>query len=171
MRTLILATLLVLGAAGTLPAQRLERSPFPSLDKSQEAVPREAIEVRAPRPTDTGWLIGGGLLAGATGGLAGMYSGALLTASSCEDCAIIGGIYGLAAGVSSGIPLGVHFSNGGRGRLVPSLLASLAIGGAGLGLAIAADEPAVLLAVPVLQLAAAIGIERRTGRDVQKTPI
>jgi hypothetical protein len=171
MRILVLATLLILGAPGTLPAQRLDGSPFPSIDQAQQAVPQQAIEVRAPRPTDTGRLIGGGLLAGATGGLAGMYSGALLTANACEDCAIIGGIYGLAAGVSGGIPLGVHLSNGGRGKLVPSLLASVAIGGAGLGLAIAADEPAVLLAVPVLQLAAAIGIERRTGRDVQETPI
>ena len=77
----------------------------------------------------------------------------------------MGPLYGLAAGVSSGIPLGVHFSNGGRGDHLPSLLASLAIGGAGLGLAIAANEPALLLAVPVLQLASAIGIEERTDAE------
>jgi hypothetical protein len=153
----------VLTAAGSLPAQRLERSPFPSISEPENVSP--ALEKRAAPPTDIGWLIGGGLLAGATGGVAGMYSGAMLTSNACEDCALVGAVYGLAAGVSSGIPLGVHFSNGGRGNLVPALLASLAIGGAGLGLAIAvaADEPAVLLAVPVLQLASAIGIERRTG--------
>jgi hypothetical protein len=50
---------------------------------------------------------------------------------------------------------------------MPSLLASLAIGGAGVGLAIGADEPAGLFGVPVLQVATAIGIEQRTGRDVR----
>ena len=164
MRTVMLATLLLLTAAGSLPAQRLERSPLPSIDEPENRRP-QSLGKQAPPPTDIGWLIGGGLLAGATGGVAGMFAGAMLTSNACEDCAIVGAVYGLAAGVSSGIPLGVHFSNGGRGDLLPSLLASLAIGGAGLGLAIAADEPAVLLAVPVLQLASAIGIERRTDAE------
>ena len=100
-----------------------------------------------------------------------MYTGAMLTANQCEDCAIVGAIYGLVAGASSGIPLGVHFTNGRRGKLLPSLLASLAIGGAGLGAAIAAAEPAVMLAVPVLQLASAIAIERGTRREGHQRPI
>jgi hypothetical protein len=161
-RILAVATLLMLGLAGRLAAQRVEPSPFPSIDE-----PRQSTGSR----TDLGWLIGGGLLAGAAGGFAGMYSGAALTEDECEDCAIIGAVYGLVGGVSSGIPLGVHAINGGRGKLLPSLLASLAIGGAGLGIAIAADEPAVMLGVPVLQLASAIAIERRTSREAYQRPI
>src|SRR5262245_34981112 len=110
MRTLTLATLLMLCVAGTLPAQRVEPPLFPSIDEPKRVSHSQVLAASAPRPTDVGWLIGGGLLTGATGGLAGMYSGALLTAGACEDCDIVGGVYGLAAGVSSGIPLGVHFS-------------------------------------------------------------
>jgi hypothetical protein len=171
MRTFMLATCLALGAVPSLCAQRIATSPFPSISNGPamgdaRAPGRRGVdqEQRSDR-VGTGWLIGGGLLAGATGGVAVMYTGAMLTANDCEDCAIVGAVYGLVAGVSSGIPLGVHFSNGGRGKLLPSLLASLAIGGAGFGLAMAADEPAVMLAVPVLQLASAIGIERSTGRE------
>jgi hypothetical protein len=44
------------------------------------------------------------------------------------------------------------------------LLASLGIGAAGLGVAIASQEGAVMLAVPVLQLVSSIAIERKTAR-------
>jgi hypothetical protein len=170
MRTFILATCLFLGAVPSVCAQRIATSPSPSISDAtalSDATAPAGRGVSREQRSDTGtdWLIGGGLLAGATGGVAAMYMGATLTASDCDDCAIVGAVYGLIAGVSSGIPLGVHYSNGGKGKLLPSLLASLAIGGAGLGLAMAADEPAVMLAVPVLQLASAIGIERSTGRE------
>jgi hypothetical protein len=171
MRTLILATCLTLGAVPSLCAQRIAASPFPSISEATVPGGRAVNQGERGDRVGTGWLIGGGLLAGATGGVAVMYTGAMLTANECEDCAIVGAVYGLVAGVSSGIPVGVHFSNGGRGKLLPSLLASLAIGGAGLGLAIAADQPAVMLAVPVLQLASAIAIERKTGREGYERPI
>ena len=171
MRTFILATFLALGAVPSLCAQRIATSPFPSISDAT-ALGRRGVTQKQPRgQAGTGWLIGGGLLAGAAGGVAVMYTGAMLTANDCEDCAIVGAVYGLVAGVSSGIPVGVHFSNGGRGKLLHSLLASLAIGGAGLGLAIATDEPAVMIAVPVLQLASAIAIERNTGREGYQRPI
>jgi hypothetical protein len=102
MRTVMLATLLVLNAAGSLPAQRLERSPLPSMDEPEYVRRPQPPGKRTPPPTDIGWLIGGGLLAGATGGVAGMFAGATLTSNGCEDCAIVGAVYGVAAGVSSG---------------------------------------------------------------------
>jgi hypothetical protein len=160
------ATLLLLGAARILPAQHIADSPFPSINDQPETATSAPARAGRSKQVDTGWLIGGGLLAGAAGGFAFMYSGAMLAENECEDCAIVGAVYGLVAGVSSGIPLGVHFSNGGRGKVLPSLLAALAIGGAGLAVAISADEPALMLGVPVLQLASAIALERRTGRDV-----
>ena len=165
MRTTLVAILLTFGWASSLPAQRIEGSPFPSIGDTSDGAQPLAIPEPAPNQVDESWLIGGGLLGGAAAGFAGMYSGAMLLEDDCEDCAIIGGVYGLVAGVSSGIPLGVHLSNRGRGNLLPSLLSSLAIGGVGLGVAIAADEPAVMLGVPVLQLASAILIERKTGRE------
>ena len=171
MRTFILATFLALGAVPSLCAQRIAASPFPSISDATAPGTGGVTQEQRSDQVGRGWLIGGGLLAGAAGGVAVMYTGAMLTANECEDCAIVGAVYGLVAGVSSGIPVGVHFSNGGRGKLLPSLLASLAIGGAGLGLAIAADEPAVMLAVPVLQLASAIAIERNTGREGYQRPI
>jgi hypothetical protein len=160
-----------LGAVPSLRAQRIAASPFPSISEATVPGGRGLNQEERGDRVGTGWLIGGGLLAGAAGGVAVMYTGAMLTAKDCEDCAIVGAVYGLVAGVSSGIPVGVHFSHGGRGKLLPSLLASLAIGGAGLGLAIAADQPAVMLAVPVLQLASAFAIERKTGREGYERPI
>jgi hypothetical protein len=34
-----------------------------------------------------------------------MYTGAMLTANDCEDCAIVGAVDGVVAGVSSGMQL------------------------------------------------------------------
>jgi hypothetical protein len=44
----------------------------------------------------------------------------------------------------------------------PALAASLGIGAVGVGAALLSRRSGVLLAIPVLQVAASIGIERRT---------
>jgi hypothetical protein len=88
--------------------------------------------------------------------------GGKLTEHDCEDCGLVGVVYGGIVGGSAFLPLGVHLANGRRGNFGLSLLTSLAIGAAGLGVAYATNEGAVMLPVPVLQIVSSILIERRT---------
>jgi hypothetical protein len=147
---------------GALEAQRLAPNPFPSLDaQPSRAAPTAALSVDHPG-THPALLAVSGVVGGAAGLLAGAYVGSRVTEGDCEDCFFIGGAYGAVAGWSSGIPLGVHLANGGRGRLLPSLGSSLAIGALGLGAAAASDRYEIMVAVPVLQLVSSILIERGT---------
>lgn len=111
---------------------------------------------------DPALLVVGGIVGGAVGVFGGGLIGALLTGNDCEDCAIYGAVYGGAAGGSALLPLGVHVANRERGNLGLSLLSSLAIGGVGLAIALEANEAAVLIPVPVLQIVSSILIERAT---------
>ncbi|HEY7636687.1 MAG TPA: hypothetical protein VH763_14150 [Gemmatimonadales bacterium] len=107
----------------------------------------------------------GGLGAATLGTFAGAAIGAKITTRyPCEDCGLVGLIYGGVAGGSALLPLGVHLVNGRRGNYGASLLASLGIGATGLAVAIATQEGAVMLSVPVLQLVSSIAIERATSR-------
>jgi hypothetical protein len=107
----------------------------------------------------------GGLGAATVGTFAGAVLGARLTTRyPCEDCGLEGLVYGGVAGGSALLPLGVHLANGRRGNYGASLAASLGIGAAGLAVAVASREGAVMLTVPVLQLVSAIAIERATAR-------
>jgi hypothetical protein len=107
----------------------------------------------------------GGLGAATVGTFGGALVGAKATTRyPCEDCGLEGLIYGGVAAGSTLLPLGVHLANGRRGNYRAALLASLGIGAAGLGVAIASQEGAVMLAVPVLQLVSSIAIERKTAR-------
>jgi hypothetical protein len=112
--------------------------------------------------THPGLLALSGALGGAAGLVGGALAGARITGGNCDDCGLIGGVYGGIAGWSAGIPLGVHLANGRRGKLLPSLLSSLAIGGVGLGAALAADKVELMIPVPVAQLITSILIERST---------
>jgi hypothetical protein len=103
-----------------------------------------------------------GVLAGTAGTFGGAWIGNEITRDACEDCFLEGVIYGGVAGGSALLPLGVHLANGHRGNYGASLLASLGIGAAGLAVAGASQEGAVMLAVPVLQLISSIAIERAT---------
>ena len=153
-----------------LQAQRLAPSQFPTLDSipAGRGVSAAAVAVRPNR--DPVLLALGGVLGGAAGLLGGALVGARLTEHDCEDCGFVGLIYGGVIGASSGIPLGVHATNGGRGRLLPSLLSSLAIGGVGFGLAAMADRSEIIVALPVAQLITAIAIERSTSRTGPGAP-
>ena len=142
-------------------AQRLAPSPFASVEAGPAPLPTpSAVAIRPP--AHPAWLAVGGVLGGAAGLVGGAYLGARATEAQCEDCFLVGGIYGAVAGGSAGLPLGVHLANGGRGRLLPSLVASLAIGGAGLGLSALTDTYELMIPVPALQLVSSILIERRT---------
>jgi hypothetical protein len=162
MRALAAAILLGLGTAANLQAQRLAPPTFPTVDDAPAAFPR--VEPDAPGRPGVGWLIAGGLIGGAVGTFGGAWTGAKITEGDCEDCFFVGAAYGAVAGVTTGVPLGVHVANRGRGNLSQSLLLSAAIGAAGLGLAAAADEPAIMFAVPALQLAASVAVEREAWR-------
>lgn len=122
----------------------------------------------------TGWLAAGGLVGGAAGLVAGGYAGAITGSNSCQDddgtgCLaglLLGVVIGGSIGEALGLPLGVHLTNGRRGSYVPAALASLGIAAAGLlALSFAPDPPAstaIFVTVPVTQLFATIGIERKT---------
>ena len=107
----------------------------------------------------------GGLGAATVGTFAGAVIGSRLTTRyPCENCGLEGLVYGGVAGGSALLPLGVHLANGRRGNYGTSLLTSLGIGAAGLAVAVASQEGAVMLTVPVLQLVSSIAIERATAR-------
>jgi hypothetical protein len=160
---LVLVTLLAL-PTGVLQAQRLAPDPFPTVaDRPASLAPNRSVIVGG-RTTHPALLALGGVVGGAVGVVGGAIAGARATEARCEDCAIVGGIYGAVAGGSVGLPLGVHVANRGRGSFLPALGASLAIGGAGLGVALLANDAAIMIPVPVLQLVAAILIERSTSR-------
>jgi hypothetical protein len=160
--TLLLLVLLI-APGGSLLAQRLPPNPFPRADLALTPQSRRQMAGVPEADIDTPKLVFGGLMAG----VAGFGAGALaFRQRSCDglEC-LASAFYGGLAGLSVGAPLGVHLANGKRGRYGPALAASLAIGGMGLGAAILADEPSLLLAIPVLQIAASIGIERATSRE------
>jgi hypothetical protein len=153
MRALVLLVLILSPLADRLEAQRLTPSRFASGDATVTARP-----ARTPTP----WLAAGGLVGGAAGLFGGALIGGKLTEDDCEDCSIVGVIYGGIAGGSSLLPLGVHLANGRRGNYGKSLLASLVIGAAGFGISYATDEYGLMFAVPVAQLISSIAIERGT---------
>jgi hypothetical protein len=146
---------------GTLHAQRFSDPHFPSVDRpapptdpSIHAFPRQQMNPAV--------LATGGVLGGAVGVFAGALAGAKLTERDCEDCGLVGAVYGAIAGGSALLPLGVHVANHGRGNFGLSLLSSLAIGGVGLALASETNSAAVMIPVPVLQIVSSILIERKT---------
>jgi hypothetical protein len=162
MRRFILALLALAGPlAGTLNAQRVTGTPFPSIDQSPPATDpsRHAFPRQQVNPA---LLVAGGIAGGAVGVFGGGLIGGKLRENDCEDCALEGVVYGAVAGGSALLPLGVHVANGRRGNFGLSLLSSLAIGGVGLAVALEANEAAVLIPVPVLQIVSSILIERAT---------
>jgi hypothetical protein len=164
MRRLILSFLALAGPlAGALHAQRLGGTPFPSLDRPAP-VADPSIHAFPRREVHPGLLAAGGVVGGAVGVLAGAVVGGKLTEHDCEDCGLVGAVYGAVAGGSALLPLGVHLANRGRGNFGLSLLSSLAIGAVGLAVAEQTNSAEVMLSVPVLQIVSSILIERRRGR-------
>lgn len=164
MRTLWVVLLLLPAMLLTrLHAQRLAEPSFPSIEDSAPS-PSPPAPIERRMPPHPAWLAAGGLLGAVAVGVGGAWTGVQITEDDCEDCFLVGGAYGLVAGVSVGGPLGVHLANDRRGNLLTSLGASLALGGLGLGIAHLTHEEGVMFAVPVLQIAGAILVERRAGR-------
>jgi hypothetical protein len=119
--------------------------------------------------TATEKLVGAGLMAGAIGFFAGGFLGADIDKAGSDGYeewdGLAGFIIGAPIGESLLLPVGVHLANGRRGNFPLSLLASVGIAGAGIFAAAAAEEPYMLLSIPILQLAACTAIERSTGQS------
>lgn len=167
----VLALAPSVAAPPSLAAQRLEPSPFPTLDPGQAPwTPPARLTSTAPRPSDsnTGGMVLGGLLLGAGGLFAGALVGDRFQSFPCEDC-IEGAFYGALAGESLAIPLGVHLANRRQGSVGAALAASFAIGALGVGAATVTGDWTLMLAVPIAQIASSIAIERRTARPDPKS--
>lgn len=163
MRRLVLASVaLACLLVGQLHAQRTG-APFPSIDAPGESVDPSILAF--PRnQTNPAVMATGGVIGGVVGVFAGALVGARLTEHDCEDCGLVGAVYGAVAGGSALLPLGVHVANRGRGNFGMSLLSSLAIGGVGLAVAHESNSAAVMIPVPILQIVSSILIERKTER-------
>lgn len=126
---------------------------------------------RGPVPVgpNDGAMVLGGLAGGVVGFFAGGYAGAMAGGGNrvCGDdpCGFEEAIWGAAAGVSTFIPLGVHFANGRRGSYGAELAASLVVGAVGLGLAYSSNNGVPLLFVPVGQIVTSMLIERAAARN------
>jgi len=151
-------------------AQRLAPNPFPRADLASSprtpppSRPTAAIGTAAGSADgNVGGMILGGMALGAAGFFGGALAGDRFQSYPCEDC-IEGAFYGAVAGTSLAIPLGVHLANHRRGNLAHALAASLGIGALGTGAALLTEQWAILLAIPVVQIGASIGIERHTAQ-------
>lgn len=131
----------------------------------------EAPDTRASRidaaPKDEITLAFGGVLGLAGGliggGMAGYGVERLTEGRSCyEECGLTGLVYGAIAGTSLGIPAAVHLADGRRGDLGRSVLVSTLLGAVGLVAATAMDDEKPVVLMPIVQIVAAIAVERRT---------
>ena len=160
-RGFFLLSLLTAGVPAVAHAQtplRVERFPAATPQKTRIAsVPSMAA---------------GGLVGGAIGLIVFGYLGAVIAddPDSSEDLDALGGfVLGGALGEATMLPLGVHLVNRRQGNYAASMLASVGIVVAGLGLAFLTEDQAplpgiILAAIPVAQLTSSIVIERRTSR-------
>jgi hypothetical protein len=109
--------------------------------------------------------VSGGVIGGGAGFVGGMLAGATWgSRSGCsgEDCGLGTAILGAALGEAIGLAVGTHLGSASRGDLLLATLTSTAIGAAGLLAAFNAEgsAPAILVAVPVVQMLAVLAIER-----------
>jgi uncharacterized membrane protein YeaQ/YmgE (transglycosylase-associated protein family) len=140
----------------SLAAQQLSATLF-----AQAALPALA-PAYSTDDFDTGKAAFAGILGTVAGLAAGGFMGHQFDRQPCDDCYALG-ILGAFVGATVGSPLAIHLSNGRRGRLGPAVLASFGIGLVGSFAATGAIHDArILLALPILQTASAIDIERRT---------
>ena len=169
----LIAVVCSLAVARTAPAQQL-RPLFANdvVTPGPRALPSLAGQ---PRRYSTWRLIGGGVAGGVIGAAIGGLVGAAVVADQTNDTneelwidTSWGAVVGGAAGESVGLATGVFLANGRQGNLLISMVASCAIGGIGFALLSENGEapfgPILVAVTPIAQLAATIGIERRTSR-------
>jgi hypothetical protein len=160
------AAMLVLVGAHTSFAQRIEPMAASSRFLSTDVTSRQPVQGETTKGPFLTW---GGVIGGAVGGSAGLFGGLLAGAmlahtGTCagEDCSLGAALVGAGVGEVLGLATGAHIGSAGRGNLALAILASTAIGAAGIYAAGQAggSAPGVVLAIPVMQLAAVLVIER-----------
>jgi hypothetical protein len=165
MRVACLLFVALVAGPGRLPAQRLvpsrfEPTPAPAARASAALESSATPMARSPKgeSVDIPKLALGGVI----GGVAGMFAGAIVgngfQRSHCEDC-YEGALYGVLIGECIGTALGVHLANGREGPALAEIALSLGIGALGLRAA-ARGSGAILLAIPLSQIASAIALEQ-----------
>lgn len=96
----------------------------------------------------------------------GMIAGGLIAGPADDDCIDFcfspGVIPGALIGEAVGLSLGVHLANGRRGLAIPGMLASAGI--LGVFVLAGSEVPVLFWALPVMQMAGVIQMERRTAR-------
>jgi hypothetical protein len=161
---IVLFLVLFVAPLQALPAQRIPANPFPRAEFAPTSQPLTRATLGAASGDGDGAKL---VFAGAIGAVAGFVVGAVaLQSRSCGelDC-WVPAFYAAMAGESLGVPVAVHLANGRQGRSRPALLASLAIGAGGLGVAMLCHDPRLLLAIPIGQIASSVAIEQSTARD------
>jgi hypothetical protein len=160
------AAMLVLVGVHTSFAQRIEPVAAFSRSVSTDATSRQSAQIEATKgPLLTWGGVGGALVGGTVGILNGMLAGvAMAHIGTCagEDCSLGAALVGAAVGETIGLAVGAHVGSAGRGNLAVSALTSLGIGAAG-ALALrhpGGSAPTIVLAIPLLQLAAVLALER-----------
>ena len=168
--TAVLASILLVGIpSGALHGQQrsstLLQVPTPEAFVPDQPAPEVGLPIPAERD---GGSLGKLAAGGAAGALAGTLIGALAGAAAspllpCNDD--LGGFGHMAVGAGAGstmaTPTFVHLANDRQGQYLPSLAASGAIA-FGVFHFSSGDANAGLLAIPLLQIASSVLIERLT---------
>lgn len=154
-----------------LAGQRLAAPRFATVDLSPTPPRNYTLATGAFEDDDPEPGIAGLVLLGVAGGVAGGILGGRVGGSCAYLDCDPGVLYGFLVGESLGLAVAVHLANGAHGGVGKSTLAALAIAGGGVAAAALAEKGVVLLAVPILQLAAVIGIERRERARADEDPI
>ena len=157
---------LLLAGVKTSAAQRIEPFAANSRSVSTYAPTRQSPHVEGTKgPLLTWGGLGGGILGGTVGVFGGLLAGvALGHVGTCagDDCSLGAALTGAAVGEAIGVAAGAHVGSSGRGNLPLAMLTSVAIAATG-ALALthpSGASPALVVAIPVLQLAAVLALER-----------
>jgi len=160
------AAMLVLAGVHTSFAQRIEPVAAFRRSVSTDGTSRQSAQIETTKgPLLTWGGVGGGIVGGTVGIFGGMLAGvALVHIGTCagEDCSLGTALAGAVVGEAVGVAVGAHVGSAGRGNLAVSVLTSAGICAAG-ALALrhpSGAAPAIVVAIPVLQLAAVLALER-----------
>lgn len=114
------------------------------------------------------------IVAGVTAGVVGIAMGAKLGYDierahfncNCDDPGLAGMVAGAFIGPALAIPIAVHLANGSKGKLLPALLPSVAMGAAGFVFAYGTGGSGIILVpvLPIIEIITSIKAERRTAR-------